>query len=192
MSDQTGSNSKRRGQAVAGVLTGVLVFVALTVTFFLVRANDDTEPAAPSAASAAKPAAPSTDAPNAAAPSAAPSAASGDPLSQEPEVKAGEGAVSKIAITELVPGTGPKVKSGQTITVNYKVIQYATGDLIDSSWGKEPFSTPIGVGRLIKGWDQAIPGQKVGSRIQLDIPAALAYGPQQGDLRFVVDILDAK
>ena len=100
--------------------------------------------------------------------------------------------MSEIAVTELVAGKGPKVKTGQTITFNYKVISYSTGALIDTSWGKQPLTMPIGVGQLIKGWDEAIPGQKVGSRIQLDIPAALAYGPQQGDLRFVVDILKAE
>jgi len=51
--------------------------------------------------------------------------------------------------------------------------------------------TPIGVGKVIQGWDQAIPGQRVGSRLQLDVPAALSYGDQYGDLRFVVDILAA-
>ncbi|MFC7534360.1 FKBP-type peptidyl-prolyl cis-trans isomerase [Actinoplanes sp. GCM10030250] len=200
MSDQTGSNSKRRGRAVAGALTGVLVFAVLSVVFFLLRPSSDdtpatTEAAATQAAPASAAPAPSAAAPPDAVPSAAGSAkppASGNPLEQEPDVKPGTGTVSKTTITEIIAGTGPVVKSGQTITVNYKVIQYTTGNLIDSSWGKEPFSVPIGVGNLIKGWDEAIPGQKVGSRIQLDVPAALAYGPEQGDLRFVVDILDAK
>ena len=67
--------------------------------------------------------------------------------------------------------------------------------MIDSSWSRRqatPFSLQIGTGQLIQGWDKGIPGQKVGSRIQLDVPAALAYGPEQGDLRFVVDILAAQ
>ena len=41
--------------------------------------------------------------------------------------------------------------------------------------------TVIGVGAVIQGWDEGIPGQKVGSRFQLDVPAAMAYGDQQGD-----------
>jgi peptidylprolyl isomerase len=78
------------------------------------------------------------------------------------------------------------------VTANYKVVNYKTGALIDSSWKSgQPFSTPIGVGQVIKGWDEGIPGQKVGSRIQIDVPEALAY-PGQGDLRFVVDILAAQ
>lgn len=179
MSDRTSSNSKGRGRAVAGVLTGVLVFVALTAVFFFVQSRD--EDPAPTQAAATQPAA------------AEPSAQAANPLAVEPEVKPGTGKVEKIKITELVPGTGPVVQKGQTITVNYKVISYSTGELVDSSWERgQPFSSPIGVGQLIPGWDQAVPGLKVGTRAQLDVPADLAYGPSKGDLRFVLDILEAK
>jgi peptidylprolyl isomerase len=74
-----------------------------------------------------------------------------------------------------------------------------TGKEFDSSWkNNQPASFAIGVGQVIKGWDQGIVGQKVGSRVQLDIPKDLAYGdnPQSADvagpLRFVVDILKAQ
>ncbi|MBG0562357.1 FKBP-type peptidyl-prolyl cis-trans isomerase [Actinoplanes aureus] len=167
MTDRTGSKSKGLALAVAG---GVLVLAVLAGIFFLVQSRDE-EPAT-TQASATQPA---------------------NPLEVEPEMKPGTGTVDKIVITEIVPGTGAVVQKGQTITVNYKVISYKTGELIDSSWdGGQPFSAQIGVGQLIPGWDQAVPGQKVGSRIQLDVPADLAYGPSKGDLRFVVDILDAK
>ncbi|MEU4695421.1 FKBP-type peptidyl-prolyl cis-trans isomerase [Actinoplanes sp. NPDC023714] len=168
-------DTKRRGGAIAGVLTAVLVFAVLAaVIFFVNRDGDEPE--------------------SAAAPASQTSSAPASPLAVEPEVTPGTGTLKELAVKEIIPGTGPAVKAGQTITVNYKLISYSTGDLIDSSWreGGAPFSTSIGTGQLIKGWDQAIPGQKVGSRIQLDVPADLAYGPQQGDLRFVVDILDAK
>ncbi|GAA1620070.1 FKBP-type peptidyl-prolyl cis-trans isomerase [Actinoplanes couchii] len=178
MSDKTISTSKRRGQAIAGVLSGVLVFAVLVAVFVMVR-NEDDEPvstAAPATAASADP-------------------AGGDALTREPEVPTGTGALSDLAIKELVPGTGAEVKTGQTVSVNYKLIGYTSGTVIDSSWsnGKStPISFPIGVGQLIQGWDKGIPGQKVGSRIQLDVPAALAYGPERGDLRFVIDILSAE
>ena len=64
--------------------------------------------------------------------------------------------------------------------------------------GQPPASFAIGVGQVIPGWDQGLVGVPVGSRVQLDIPAELAYGadgPAQGKpagpLRFVVDILGA-
>lgn len=177
MSDKTISTSKRRGQAIAGVLSGVLVFAVLVVVFFVVRNDGGDDTPVPAAAPA----------------SAAPSG--GATLSQEPQIETGTGTLTELAVKELVPGTGAEVKSGQTVSVNYKLIGYTSGTVIDSSWadGKStPISFPIGVGQLIQGWDKGIPGQKVGSRIQLDVPAALAYGPDRGDLRFVVDILSAE
>jgi peptidylprolyl isomerase len=191
---------KRRGQAIAGGVAGVAVIAVLIGVFVAVRAGDDGKPpavqaAAPPSAAAAAPtetAAPPSAAPEPAQPSAAqvetPAA-----LAKEPDVKAGTGTLSKLTVTPLVAGKGPAVKAGQTITANYKLVSYKTGQVIDSSWSRgEPFSTPIGAGRVIQGWDQGIPGQKVGSRIQLDVPADLAYGAEQGDLRFVVDILAAQ
>ncbi|WP_430781958.1 FKBP-type peptidyl-prolyl cis-trans isomerase [Actinoplanes sp. G11-F43] len=175
MSDKTISTSKRRGQAIAGVLSGVLVFAVLVTVFFVVRDDDGDEAAAGPV------------------PAAAPASVS--PLDQEPQIETGTGTLSELAIKELVPGTGKAVESGQTVSVNYKLIGYTSGEVIDSSWSNgrsNPISFEIGVGRLIQGWDKGIPGQKVGSRIQLDVPATLAYGPERGDLRFVVDILSAE
>ena len=85
--------------------------------------------------------------------------------------------------------------SGQTITVNYTGVTYADGKQFDSSWKSgQPLTTQIGVGKVIKGWDQGLVGVTVGSRVQLDIPSDLAYGDSgnpAGPLRFVVDILSA-
>ena len=175
MSDMTTSTNKRRGQAIAGVLSGVLVFVVLVVVFILVRKDSDEAPAP--------------------APAAAPASQAPETIDQEPVVTTGSGSLTELVVKERIPGTGPVVKSGQTVSVNYKLIGYTSGEVMDSSWtnGKgEPISFEIGTGKLIQGWDKGIPGQKVGSRIQLDVPAALAYGPEQGDLRFVVDILSAE
>jgi peptidylprolyl isomerase len=192
-------SAKRRTQSLAGALTGVAIVVVLAVVFFVVKNdNSDKTPAAaqaPASAPAAEPAPADTPAgqETAGQPLAQPPAAAVPPeLSKEPDVKAGQGAVSKLTVTPLIAGRGPAVQKGQTVTANYKVINYKTGQLIDSSWKTgQPFSTAIGVGQVIKGWDESIPGQKVGSRIQIDVPEALAY-PGQGDLRFVVDILAAQ
>jgi hypothetical protein len=65
-------------------------------------------------------------------------------------------------------------------------------------WSRsEAFSFQVGAGNVIKGWDQGLIGVKVGSRVQLDIPADLAYGDNPsggqpaGALRFVVNVLTA-
>jgi peptidylprolyl isomerase len=196
MNNQTAA--KRRGQAVAGALAGVGVVAVLVAVFVGVKAGASEEPSVPEAA--AQPAAsepaqqPPSSAPEPAPTQPQPAAVETPPaLAKQPVVKAGTGTLKKLAVTQLVRGTGPAVKAGQTVTANYVLVSYKTGELIDSSWQRgEPFSTAIGAGAVIKGWDQGIPGQKVGSRFQLDVPAALAYGPQQGDLRFVIDILAAQ
>jgi peptidylprolyl isomerase len=192
----TADTAKRRGQALAGALAGLALVIVLTVVFFVVKANKSDKPAAasPQPAAAATSPAPA-EAPPSAEPTAPQPANVNTPpaLSKEPDVKGGKGTVSKLAVTTLVPGTGAAVQKGQTITANYKLVSYKTGQVLDSSWSRgQAFSTPIGVGAVIKGWDDSIPGQKIGSRIQIDVPAALAYGAEQGDLRFVVDLLAAK
>ncbi|BCY07992.1 FKBP-type peptidyl-prolyl cis-trans isomerase [Actinoplanes sp. L3-i22] len=188
MSDRTAAAAKRRSQAIMGGLAGALVFVVLVVVFVVVRAGGDDKPAATTNAAA------TTSAAAAVPPAPAPASAGAVPaeLSKEPDVQAGTGGpLTKLVITELVKGTGPVVQAGQTVTFNYKLIPYKGGAVMDSSWSRgQPFTSQIGAGQLIQGWDQGIPGQKVGSRIQMDVPAALAYKDQ--DLRFVVDILDAK
>lgn len=95
---------------------------------------------------------------------------------------------------DIKVGTGAVVKSGQTINVNYTGWVASTCQKFDSSFDSHPdqngqpqpptpFSTPIGQGQVIPGWDQGIPGMKVGGIRRLYIPAALAYGAQgQGSI----------
>lgn len=119
-------------------------------------------------------------------------------LGTKPSVSKGTGTVTELKSTTLVEGTGAAVQSGQTVDVNYVGVTYADGKEFDSSWKRsEPFSFQVGAGNVIKGWDQGLLGAKIGSRVQLDIPAALAYGEKPsggqpaGTLRFVVDVLAA-
>ncbi len=84
-------------------------------------------------------------------------------------------------------GKGASPKTGQKITVNY------TGTLtdgtifdsnVDPSKGHvQPFVTPIGVGRVIKGWDEGMLSMKIGGKRRLIVPGDLAYGPNgQGEI----------
>jgi peptidylprolyl isomerase len=101
----------------------------------------------------------------------------------------------------LLKGDGPVVKAGQKITVHYTGVVWAGGKEFDSSFKTgRPAEFAIGVGQVVKGWDQGLVGQTVGSRLILVIPPALGYGaagqPQAGikgtdTLVFVIDILDA-
>lgn len=120
-------------------------------------------------------------------------------LSKEPKVTPPSGpAPAKLETKELIAGTGAEAKAGDTVTVNYVGILYKGGKEFDASWKRnEPFSFTLGKGQVIPGWDQGIPGMKVGGRRELIIPAALAYGakgspptiPPNAPLVFVVDLL---
>ncbi|MCM0673986.1 FKBP-type peptidyl-prolyl cis-trans isomerase [Micromonospora phytophila] len=194
---QKAAEAKRRRQAWAGGLAGVAV-VAILITVFVIigqRGGDDaTEPAAGTPSADAAASAPAGDAPAAQLPAGA------DPaLASKPTVAAGTGTLTKLTVTPLIKGTGPAVQAGQTITTNYVGVFFKDGKEFDSSWSAgQPASFPIGVGQVIPGWDKGLVGVNVGSRVQLDIPAELAYGNDSsggrpaGPLRFVVDVLAAK
>lgn len=123
-------------------------------------------------------------------------------LATRPVITAGEGTLTELKVTTLIEGTGEELTVGSVVTANYLGAYYGTGETFTggSSWTSETTTTPygfvLGMGNVIKGWDQGLIGVKVGSRVQLDIPSALAYpnpqrGQPAGDLRFIVDVVAA-
>lgn len=189
---------RRQTLTVAGSAVVVLALVVGLVVW-IGNSSDSTSSATVATPSASVEAA---AAPSEAATSAVPFPpvpAGADPaLSKKPAAKAGTGKITKLKTTTLIKGTGPAVASGQTINVNYVGVTYADGKEFDSSWSRsEAFSFQIGAGSVIPGWDQGLIGVPVGSRVQLDIPADLAYGENPtggqpgGTLRFIVDVLSA-
>ncbi|MFN8105634.1 MAG: FKBP-type peptidyl-prolyl cis-trans isomerase [Acidimicrobiia bacterium] len=122
-------------------------------------------------------------------------------LSQKPDpaVTPKDASATTLKTTDLVVGTGAEVKAGDCLTANYVGVLASSGEQFDASWDKQtPFQFEVGAGNVIPGWDQGIPGMKVGGRRRLAIPAALAYGaqgsppkiPPNANLVFVVDALD--
>ena len=107
---------------------------------------------------------------------------------------------NKLQVFTLIQGDGARVEKAQSITVNYLGAIYGTDKVFDQSYDGTPASFSIGTGAVIKGWDDALVGLPVGSRVILSIPPALGYGsagqPDAGikgtdTLVFVVDILSA-
>ena len=104
-----------------------------------------------------------------------------------------------LQIQDLVVGTGQEVKSGDTVTVNY-LGTLTNGTKFDSSYDRnQPFTTQIGVGQVIKGWDEGIVGMKVGGKRKLTVPPSLGYGsqnlgsiPPNSTLIFEVELLGIK
>lgn len=107
--------------------------------------------------------------------------------------------VKGFKIEDLKKGSGKEAKRGDTVTVNYKGT-LTDGTVFDSSYDRgQPFTTQIGVGQVIQGWDTGIPGMKVGGKRKLTIPAELGYGsqgagkiPPNATLIFEVELLDVK
>ncbi|KAJ9162307.1 hypothetical protein NKR19_g1429 [Coniochaeta hoffmannii] len=111
--------------------------------------------------------------------------------------------VTKTIIQE---GTGPVAKKGQKVTIEYTGWLKDTskpgnkGEKFDSSVGRGDFATTIGVGQVIKGWDEGVTTMKVGEKATLDITSDYGYGergftghiPPRADLIFDVHLKDAQ
>ncbi|GAA3029878.1 hypothetical protein GCM10017559_65550 [Streptosporangium longisporum] len=92
--------------------------------------------------------------------------------------KTKEKAPKDLVVKTVIKGTGPAVKSGQSILVQYAGKIWGSDVEFDSSWsrGAQPIMFQIGTGKVIKGWDQGLVGVPVGSRVLLSIPPDLGYG----------------
>jgi peptidylprolyl isomerase len=122
--------------------------------------------------------------------------------SGEPSVKIPRGDPPATLVAQpLIEGTGPVVQAGQTVTVHYRALNWRTSKTFDSSWARhEPDALPIGVDRIMKGWDEGLVGRTVGSQMLLVVPPDKGYGPSgqpsigitgTDTMVFVVDILAA-
>jgi len=107
--------------------------------------------------------------------------------------------------TDLVVGTGAEAVNGKALTVNYTGWLYdATkaeqkGTQFDTSTGRGPYSFVLGARQVIDGWDQGVPGMKVGGKRRLVIPPDLAYGasgrgpiPPNATLVFDIELLSVQ
>ena len=83
----------------------------------------------------------------------------------------------ELKIEILAEGTGPQPQPGQTVTVHYTG-WLTNGTKFDSSKDRDqPFSFPLGKGKVIQGWEQGVAAMKQGSKVKLTIPPELGYGP---------------
>jgi FKBP-type peptidyl-prolyl cis-trans isomerase len=108
---------------------------------------------------------------------------------------------SGLRYTDEVVGTGAEPRSGQTAVVHYTG-WLTDGKKFDSSKDRgQPFSFPLGEGRVIKGWDEGVATMRVGGKRILTIPPELGYGargtpggpiPPNATLKFEVELLDVR
>jgi peptidylprolyl isomerase len=103
---------------------------------------------------------------------------------------------TELVITDMIVGDGAEAVAGGQVTVHYVGVEFDTGEQFDASWDRgESITFPLN--GLIAGWQEGIPGMRVGGRRQLVIPPALAYG-ESGQhqlagktLIFIIDLLAA-
>lgn len=97
-------------------------------------------------------------------------------------------------------GDGAQLKAGDNVIVNYTGL-LTNGQKFDSSLDRgEPFSFPLGGGRVIKGWDEGIQKLRIGDNATFIIPASIAYGargaggviPPDATLIFIIEVVGVK
>lgn len=125
-----------------------------------------------------------------------------DPNTAKPEIDfPGDTAPTELVIEDIVLGDGAEAKTGDMVSAHYVGVAHSTGEEFDASWTRGvPLDFRLGVGQVIKGWDDGIVGMLVGGRRKLTIPANLAYGDRGAGgaikpgetLIFVVDLVDAR
>jgi peptidylprolyl isomerase len=108
---------------------------------------------------------------------------------------------TQLESVDLIVGTGPVAKKGDSVTVQYVLATYSTRRVIQSSWTSQPFTFTIGSTSepVIPGWDEGVVGMQAGGRRELIIPPSLGYGssvPQGASgiasndtLVFIIDVL---
>jgi FKBP-type peptidyl-prolyl cis-trans isomerase len=111
---------------------------------------------------------------------------------------------SGLKYEDVKVGTGAEAKAGQSATVHYTGWLWADGkkgNKFDSSKDRgQPFTFPVGGGRVIKGWDEGVQGMKPGGTRMLTIPSELGYGargaggaiPPNATLLFEVELIESK
>ncbi|GHC78746.1 FKBP-type peptidyl-prolyl cis-trans isomerase [Streptomyces flavofungini] len=130
-----------------------------------------------------------------------PAVTKGTKFGEKPTVAKGSGKPSTdLAVKTLIAGKGATVAKGDYLQAHYLGQIWDTAKVFDNSYDrKAPTIFPIGVGQVIPGWDQALVGKKIDSRVELAIPPELGYGKQGNKqagikgtdtLVFVVDIVN--
>ena len=115
------------------------------------------------------------------------------PAAADDATSSANAAPTGLVVTDTQVGSGDEALGGSTVQVHYtgwlldRSAPSMHGRKFDSSIGKAPISFTLGVGRVIKGWDQGLVGMKAGGKRTLIIPSELAYGKRGAGARIPPD-----
>jgi FKBP-type peptidyl-prolyl cis-trans isomerase len=117
----------------------------------------------------------------------------GDCVEGEPETSD-----SGLIVEDLECGDGPEAERGSVVIVHYRG-SLENGKEFDSSYGVQPFPFVLGAGEVVTGWDEGVPGMRVGGKRKLTIPPELGFGlaglpgiPPNSTLVFEVELLEVR
>lgn len=127
------------------------------------------------------------------------SSTEGEEPGSSPADDGGTAQANGLEIVDIEVGSGVEAKNGDTLVVHYTGT-LENGAEFDSSEGGQPFQFTLGQGEVIEGWEQGVPGMRVGGLRQLTIPPELAYGeagsgsviPPNATLIFDVELLEIR
>jgi peptidylprolyl isomerase len=175
------ARAKRRNTVVGAVVATIVVLGAVVGGGFALFGGSSKpkpkalKPGATPSASASPSATPAPPAPKKCATISPNPPAKGDPMVPDVTGKA----PTKLVKKDIKVGHGAVAKAGQKITVKYVGISCSNGQAFDASYTdgakNQEFSFTLGKGAVIAGWDQGIPGMRVGGERELIIPASLGY-----------------
>lgn len=131
------------------------------------------------------------------APASDPPADEPTPSPDKPDVDLPSELPTELVRTVLIEGSGDPAEDGDTVVVDYVGVRSEDGEEFDNSYDRgQTFPVVLGSGSVIQGWEDGLVGAQTGERVQLDIPADLAYGDQARSeviqantpLTFVIDV----
>jgi peptidylprolyl isomerase len=108
---------------------------------------------------------------------------------REPKVLVRGRPPNKLVARDLRKGTGALVKRSDTVLLDYVAASYKTGKVFEDTWtGAQARPSRFPLEEVIKGWEEGVPGMRVGGRRELLVPSKLAYG--QGAVLYVIDLVE--
>lgn len=188
----------RERRLKAGAVVALIAVVGLLAAALLLKGGDSTQVTTSSSTIAEPTSSALAALASAAGKPCVPVAGEAPPGAPAVPVKVGP-PPTKLIAEDLKPGSGAVVAAGQNLTVNYIGVSCSTGKIFDSSYSRnEPATFPLT--GVIPGWQEGIPGMKVGGQRLLGIPPDKGYGAEGGGddiapdetLWFVVEVIEAK